>query len=145
MCLQVYKGKLMSTGEEVALKVQRPGIGEQICVDMVLLRRLMMAVDTTLPRLKLPLQVRLSACFHPGCPSPFIRTEIMPLWRLSMAVHGILRCPARSAALPEHTCHLASQSQRALKGQLCIDMVLMRRLILAMEATPVQSGNRPLN
>ena len=57
--LQVYRGKLRSTGEEVALKVQRPGIGEQICVDMVLLRRLMMAVDTTLPRLKLPIQVRL--------------------------------------------------------------------------------------
>ena len=63
MCLQVYRGKLRSTGEEVALKVQRPGIGEQICIDMVLLRRLMMAVDTTLPRLKLPIQVRLYSCF----------------------------------------------------------------------------------
>jgi len=55
--LQVYRGRLRSTGEEVALKVQRPGIGEQICIDMVLLRRLMMAVDATLPRLKLPIQV----------------------------------------------------------------------------------------
>ena len=63
MRLQVYRGKLRSTGEEVALKVQRPGIGEQICVDMVLLRRLMMAVDATLPRLKLPIQVRLRSCF----------------------------------------------------------------------------------
>ena len=62
MCPQVYRGKLRSTGEEVALKVQRPGIGEQICVDMVLLRRLMMAVDTTLPRLKLPIQVSSWAC-----------------------------------------------------------------------------------
>lgn len=62
-CLQVYRGKLRSTGEEVALKVQRPGIGEQICVDMVLLRRLMMAVDSTLPRLNLPIQVRPRSCF----------------------------------------------------------------------------------
>lgn len=54
---QVYRGRLRSTGEEVALKVQRPGIGEQICIDMVLLRRLMLAVDSTLPKLKLPLQV----------------------------------------------------------------------------------------
>ena len=65
MRLQVYRGKLRSTGEEVALKVQRPGIGEQICVDMVLLRRLMMAVDTTLPRLKLPIQV--SPCHTSPC------------------------------------------------------------------------------
>ena len=62
--VQVYRGRLRSTGEEVALKVQRPGIGEQICLDMVLLRRLMMAVDTTLPKLKLPIQV----CPH--CPFP---------------------------------------------------------------------------
>ena len=58
-CVQVYKGRLKSTGEEVALKVQRPGIGEQICIDMVLLRRLMMTVDATLPKLRLPLQVLL--------------------------------------------------------------------------------------
>ena len=44
---QVYKGTLWSTGEQVAIKVQRPGIGEAIAVDMVLLRRLMGLVDTT--------------------------------------------------------------------------------------------------
>ena len=44
---QVYKGVLRSTGEQVAIKVQRPGIGEAIAVDMVLLRRLMGLVDTT--------------------------------------------------------------------------------------------------
>ncbi len=44
---QVYKGTLRSTGEQVAIKVQRPGIGEAIAVDMVLLRRLMGLVDTT--------------------------------------------------------------------------------------------------
>ncbi|EIE23034.1 ABC1-domain-containing protein [Coccomyxa subellipsoidea C-169] len=55
---QVYRGRLRSTGEEVALKVQRPGIGENIAIDMVLLRRLMTAFDASLPRLKLPLQVR---------------------------------------------------------------------------------------
>lgn len=41
---QVYRGRLL-TGEEVAVKVQRPGIGESIAVDMLLLRRLMAVVD----------------------------------------------------------------------------------------------------
>lgn len=49
---------MRSTGEEVALKVQRPGIGENIAIDMVLLRRLMSAFDASLPRLRLPIQVR---------------------------------------------------------------------------------------
>ena len=35
---QVYRGRL-KTGEEVAIKVQRPSIGESIAVDMLLLRR----------------------------------------------------------------------------------------------------------
>lgn len=55
---QVYRGRLASTGEEVAVKVQRPGIGENIAIDMVLLRRLMTAFDVALPRLNLPIQVR---------------------------------------------------------------------------------------
>jgi hypothetical protein len=42
---QVYKGVHRSTGMRVAVKVQRPGIGEQVAVDMVLLRRLTRAVD----------------------------------------------------------------------------------------------------
>ncbi|KAJ9512695.1 hypothetical protein QJQ45_018800 [Haematococcus lacustris] len=42
---QVYKAVLASTGEEVAVKVQRPGIGESIAVDMLLLRRLMRVLD----------------------------------------------------------------------------------------------------
>ena len=62
--MQVYKGRLKSTGEEVALKVQRPGIGEQICIDMVLLRRLMMTVDSTLPKLRLPIQVLICLRLH---------------------------------------------------------------------------------
>lgn len=41
---QVYRGRL-KTGEEVAVKVQRPGIGENIAFDMILLRRLMGIVD----------------------------------------------------------------------------------------------------
>uniref|UniRef100_A0A7S3QQ29 Protein kinase domain-containing protein n=1 Tax=Dunaliella tertiolecta TaxID=3047 RepID=A0A7S3QQ29_DUNTE len=45
---QVYRATLRSTGEEVAVKVQRPGIGESIAVDMLLLRRLMGVVDTYL-------------------------------------------------------------------------------------------------
>ena len=42
---QVYKGILRSTGESVAVKVQRPGIGDHIAVDMLLLRRLMGVID----------------------------------------------------------------------------------------------------
>jgi predicted unusual protein kinase regulating ubiquinone biosynthesis (AarF/ABC1/UbiB family) len=52
---QVYKGVLRSTGEAVAVKVQRPGIGEAIAVDMVLLRRLMGAVDRYVTILSQPL------------------------------------------------------------------------------------------
>ncbi len=48
---QVYRGRLRSTGEEVAVKVQRPGIGDTIALDMVLLRRLMSAVDANMPQL----------------------------------------------------------------------------------------------
>lgn len=47
---QVYKGVLRGTGESVAVKVQRPGIGESIAVDMLLLRRLMAVVDNNLPQ-----------------------------------------------------------------------------------------------
>lgn len=52
---QVYKGVLRETGEVVAVKVQRPGIGESIAVDMLLLRRLMAAVDKNLPQISQPL------------------------------------------------------------------------------------------
>ncbi|KAG7674837.1 hypothetical protein Ndes2526B_g07677 [Nannochloris sp. 'desiccata'] len=52
---QVYKGILRSTGEAVAVKVQRPGIGEAIAVDMVLLRRLMGSVDRYVTILSQPL------------------------------------------------------------------------------------------
>ena len=60
-CCQVYRGVLRSTGEEVAVKVQRPGIGERIALDMVLLRRFIGQVDRFLPSL-LPdgFQVRAS-------------------------------------------------------------------------------------
>lgn len=52
---QVYKGVLRSTGEQVAIKVQRPAIGEGIAVDMVLLRRFMQLVDTRLDIISQPL------------------------------------------------------------------------------------------
>jgi hypothetical protein len=39
------RGILRSTGESVAVKVQRPGIGDHIAVDMLLLRRLMAVID----------------------------------------------------------------------------------------------------
>jgi aarF domain-containing kinase len=46
----VYRARLRETGEQVAVKVQRPGIGESIAIDMLLLRRLMGAVDRNLPQ-----------------------------------------------------------------------------------------------
>jgi hypothetical protein len=46
----VYKARLRSTGEQVAVKVQRPGIGDSIAVDMVLLRRLVGVVDKNVPQ-----------------------------------------------------------------------------------------------
>ena len=49
--MQVYRGVLRATGEEVAVKVQRPGIGERIALDMVLLRRFIGQVDRFLPGL----------------------------------------------------------------------------------------------
>lgn len=55
--LQVYKGILSETGECVAVKVQRPGIGESIAVDMLLLRRLMRAVDNRVPQVGLASRV----------------------------------------------------------------------------------------
>ena len=45
----MYKGRLL-TGEAVAIKVQRPNIGDTIAVDMLLLRRLMGVVDEHLPQ-----------------------------------------------------------------------------------------------
>ena len=48
--MQVYRGRLRATGEEVAVKVQRPGIGDSIARDMVLLRRLMAAIDDNVPQ-----------------------------------------------------------------------------------------------
>lgn len=49
--VQVYKGRLRSTGEVVAVKVQRPNISENIAIDMLLLRRFMTLVDARLPSL----------------------------------------------------------------------------------------------
>jgi aarF domain-containing kinase len=42
---QVYKATLAATGETVAVKVQRPGIGDRIAIDMLLLRQLLDVVD----------------------------------------------------------------------------------------------------
>ena len=47
----MYRGHLRSTGEEVAVKVQRPDISENIAIDMLLLRRFMGIVDAKLPSL----------------------------------------------------------------------------------------------
>lgn len=52
---QVYKATLASTGETVAVKVQRPGIGDSIAIDMLLLRQLLDVVDRSQDILSQPL------------------------------------------------------------------------------------------
>lgn len=42
---QVYKGRLRKSGEEVAVKIQRPGLKEQLSIDMYILRRLSQLVN----------------------------------------------------------------------------------------------------
>ena len=37
---QVYKAKLKATGEDVAIKVQRPGILETVSLDLCLIRKM---------------------------------------------------------------------------------------------------------
>ena len=48
---QVYKATLRATGEEVAVKVQRPGVAASLAVDMALLRALAAALDARVPAL----------------------------------------------------------------------------------------------
>lgn len=52
---QVYKATLAATGETVAVKVQRPGIGDSIAIDMLLLRQLLDVVDKNQDFLAQPL------------------------------------------------------------------------------------------
>ncbi|MBD2603108.1 AarF/ABC1/UbiB kinase family protein [Scytonema hofmannii FACHB-248] len=49
---QVYKGKLRSTGEEVAVKVQRPDLREGITIDLYILRRLAGWAQRTFKRVR---------------------------------------------------------------------------------------------
>ena len=59
--MQVYKGTLRVGGQAVAVKVQRPGVREQIALDVYILRRLLAfvrqwrKVNRCLPALKLHL------------------------------------------------------------------------------------------
>lgn len=52
---QVYKATLAATGETVAVKVQRPGIGDSIAMDMLLLRQLLDVVDKSQDLIAQPL------------------------------------------------------------------------------------------
>jgi predicted unusual protein kinase regulating ubiquinone biosynthesis (AarF/ABC1/UbiB family) len=52
---QVYKATLCGSGEVVAVKVQRPGIGTSIAIDMLLLRRLTELVDNAQDVISQPL------------------------------------------------------------------------------------------
>lgn len=49
---QVYRGKLRSTGEEVAVKVQRPDLREGITIDLYILRRLAGWAQKTFKRVR---------------------------------------------------------------------------------------------
>ena len=49
---QVYRGKLKSTGEEVAVKVQRPDLRERIAIDLYILRKLSAWVQSKLKRVR---------------------------------------------------------------------------------------------
>ena len=46
--VQVYKGVLRGSGRDVAVKVQRPSIADNMAIDMLLLRRLMAVVDANI-------------------------------------------------------------------------------------------------
>lgn len=60
---QVYKARLRETGEEVALKVQRPGVLELVALDLVLGRRGILIADKLFPRVR-----RLRGILHAfGC------------------------------------------------------------------------------
>lgn len=102
--VQVYRGRLRSTGEEVAVKVQRPGIGENIAIDMVLLRRFMTKVDAGLPQLS-GLQVS-------GC-----------LWYLAahhMVTIFLLYLSRRAAMKPPDTQTALCVIQRRMAANHCL-------------------------
>jgi hypothetical protein len=107
---QVYKGVLRGSGESVAVKVQRPGIGESIAVDMLLLRRLMGAVDENLPQVcRARVRARARVCVYGGgaparvcccaaraltaCREPLLLLLLRPLLLLLV---GRARCRSRS-------------------------------------------------
>ncbi len=49
---QVYRGKLKSTGEEVAVKVQRPDLRDRITIDLYILRRLAAWAQNTIKQVR---------------------------------------------------------------------------------------------
>ncbi|MEM7552966.1 MAG: AarF/ABC1/UbiB kinase family protein [Cyanobacteria bacterium P01_A01_bin.84] len=49
---QVYKGKLRSTGEEVAVKIQRPDLKERITIDLYILRKLSAWAQSKIKRVR---------------------------------------------------------------------------------------------
>lgn len=49
---QVYRATLKSTGEEVAIKVQRPGVLELVALDLVLGRRGIQIADALFPAVR---------------------------------------------------------------------------------------------
>ncbi len=64
---QVYRCRLRD-GTDLAVKVQRPNIGETIAVDMLLLRRLMSVVDRRLPQVSAAWRQQLGPLGGGGCP-----------------------------------------------------------------------------
>jgi predicted unusual protein kinase regulating ubiquinone biosynthesis (AarF/ABC1/UbiB family) len=55
---QVYKATLRGSGEEVAIKVQRPGVLELVALDLVLGRRGLQIANQLFPNVRL----RICAC-----------------------------------------------------------------------------------
>ncbi|GMH55703.1 hypothetical protein TrRE_jg9801 [Triparma retinervis] len=65
---QVYKGRLLSTNESVAVKVQRPGISRSVSLDLYIARLLCLLADKVVPMVssQKTMYVELCDCFAGG-------------------------------------------------------------------------------
>jgi len=65
---QVYRGRLLSTGESVAVKVQRPGISSAVSLDLYIARLICQAADVLVPMVseQKSMYVELCDCFAGG-------------------------------------------------------------------------------
>lgn len=104
----MYKARLRSNGEVVAVKVQRPGIGENIAIDMVLLRRLVAVVDNNIPQARTRRSGALPAG-HQGPPCMWVALRA----RLPAApARGCAAC--HGPGKPLRACRVAPQVSQPL-------------------------------